>query len=174
MAGAPTTQVSTPAALTPFERCPLPVLARFELVHTQSQGCLCIFLSNFLALLIKVDSGADGNHDVFGAIMIGINMFLIMAVLLASWFSMQQTMDEYVVAAGTLLAFEQLSVHSASRSRALQAPTPRRSPLRPSVVPACLVRADTKGSVGTGRSDSGQDSVRRESPCSSALEEATS
>ncbi|CAM9190499.1 unnamed protein product [Ectocarpus sp. 8 AP-2014] len=137
-------------------------------------GCLCIFLSNFLALLIKVDSGADGNHDVFGAIMIGINMFLIMAVLLASWFSMQQTMDEYVVAAGTLLAFEQLSVHSASHSRALQTPTPRRPPLRPSMVPACLVRADTKGSAGTGRSDSGQDSVRRESPCSSALEEGTS
>ncbi|CAN0013701.1 unnamed protein product [Ectocarpus sp. 6 AP-2014] len=137
-------------------------------------GCLCIFLSNFLALLIKVDSGVDGNHDVFGAIMIGINMFLIMAVLLASWLSMQQTMDEYVAAAGTLLAFEQLSVHSASRSRALQTSTSRRPPLRPSVVPACLVRADTKGSAGTGRSDSGQDSVRRESPCSSALEEGTS
>ncbi|CAM9644386.1 unnamed protein product [Ectocarpus sp. 13 AM-2016] len=136
-------------------------------------GCLCIFLSNFLALLIKVDSGADGNHDVFGAIMIGINVFLIMAVLLASWFSMQQTMDEYVVAAGTLLAFEQLSVHSASSSGALQARTPRRPLLRPSVVPACLVRADTKGPAGTGRSDYGQDSVRRESPCSSALEKGT-
>ncbi|CAB1104292.1 unnamed protein product [Ectocarpus sp. CCAP 1310/34] len=126
-----------------FKRCPLLVLACFELVPTHLQGCLCIFLSNFLALLIKVDSRADGNHDVVGAIMIGINVFLIMAVLLASWFSMQQTMDEYVVAAGTLLAFEQLSVHAASRLRALQAPTPRRPPLRPSVVPACLVRADT-------------------------------
>ncbi|CAM9941933.1 unnamed protein product, partial [Ectocarpus sp. 12 AP-2014] len=119
-------------------------------------GCLCIFLSNFLALLIKVDSGADGNHDVFGAIMIGINVFLIMAVLLASWFSMQQTMDEYAVAAGTVLAFEQLSVHSASRSRALQAPAPRRPPLRPSASSASLVRDDTKGLAGTGRSDSGQ------------------
>ncbi|CAM9194141.1 unnamed protein product [Ectocarpus fasciculatus] len=137
-------------------------------------GCLCIFLSNFLALLIKVDSGADGNRDVFGAIMIGINLLLIIAVLLASWFSMQQTMDEYAVAAGTLLAFEQLSVDSAQRSRALQAPASGRPPRRPPVVPACLVRADTEVSAGTGWSNSGQDSVRKESPCSSVLEEGTS
>ncbi|CBJ30764.1 Polymorphic membrane protein [Ectocarpus siliculosus] len=119
-------------------------------------GCMCIFLSNFLALLIKVDSAGDSNRDVFGWIMIVINLLLIMAVLLASWFSMQQTMDEYAVAAGTLLAFEQLSVHSVQFSRTLQAPASGRPPRPPPVVPACRVRADTKGSAGTGRFNASQ------------------
>lgn len=54
---------------------------------------MIIFLSNFLALLIKVDAGEAGNRDVFGGFMVAVNVMLVLAVLVTSWFATQQSVD---------------------------------------------------------------------------------
>lgn len=84
---------------------------------------MIIFLSNFLALLIKVEA-TESNNRVLGELMVVINVLLILAVLCASWFSTQQTVDDHrdgetaLNVAGEMLLFEQLAADSARRSRA--------------------------------------------------------
>ncbi|CAN0419853.1 unnamed protein product [Pylaiella littoralis] len=76
-------------------------------------GCVVIFLSNFLALLIKVDAAGEGNRDGLGGIMIALNVFLILAVVSTSWFSTQQSVDDSrdeenpMALAKNMLTFEQ-------------------------------------------------------------------
>eukprot|EP00903_Cladosiphon_okamuranus_P020453 g18773.t1 len=93
-------------------------------------GCMIIFLTNFLALLIKVDSSSEGSRDVFAGILVAINVMLILAVLATSWFATQQSVDDHMEGetafnvAVDMLTFEQLAAKSAGRSRtALQPPT---------------------------------------------------
>ncbi|CAN0338896.1 unnamed protein product [Ascophyllum nodosum] len=57
-------------------------------------GCVVIFLSNFLALLIKVDQAGEGNGETLGALLVAVNVMLVVAVILTSWFSTQQQVDE--------------------------------------------------------------------------------
>ena len=51
-------------------------------------------MSNFLALLIKVDAGEEGNRAAFGTILVAVNVFLVLAVLASSWFATQQSVDD--------------------------------------------------------------------------------
>lgn len=62
--------------------------------HVFQQGCVVIFLSNFLALLIKVDAVGDGNNDALGGLLVAVNVMLVTAVILTSWFSTQQEIVE--------------------------------------------------------------------------------
>ena len=55
---------------------------------------MVIFLSNFLALLIKVDQAGEGNGETLGALLVAVNVMLVVAVILTSWFSTQQQVDE--------------------------------------------------------------------------------
>ena len=55
---------------------------------------MVIFLSNFLALLIKVDAAGEGNGESLGALLVAVNVMLVVAVILTSWFSTQQQADE--------------------------------------------------------------------------------
>ena len=55
---------------------------------------MVIFLSNFLALLIKVDTAGEGNGENLGALLVTVNVMLVVAVILTSWFSTQQQADE--------------------------------------------------------------------------------
>lgn len=89
---------------------------------------MVIFLSNFLALLIKVDS-AGGQQTFLGSILVAVNVLLFLAVLLATWFATQQAVDEHrggenaVAMAGTMLTFE-LQAAASSRSMRQQATAP--------------------------------------------------
>ncbi|CAM9909015.1 unnamed protein product [Ectocarpus sp. 4 AP-2014] len=91
-------------------------------------GCVIIFLSNFLALLIKADTAGEGNHSVLGGIMVAINIFLILAVLFSTWFATQQSVDDSrddenpVALAKTMLTFEQVAAKSARLAREGRAP----------------------------------------------------
>ena len=53
-----------------------------------------IFLSNFLALLIKVDATGEGNGENLGALLVTVNVMLVVAVILTSWFSTQKQTDD--------------------------------------------------------------------------------
>eukprot|EP00903_Cladosiphon_okamuranus_P012164 g11411.t1 len=87
-------------------------------------GCVVIFLSNFVALLIKVDAAGDENGEVLGAIMIAVNVLLIVAVLSASWFATQQMVDDQrdgesaFAVARTMLTHEQQVADSMRIERA--------------------------------------------------------
>lgn len=55
---------------------------------------MVIFLSNFLALLIKVDAAGESNRNHLGVLMVAINIVLVVAVLWTSWFATQQSVDD--------------------------------------------------------------------------------
>lgn len=55
---------------------------------------MVIFLSNFLALLIKVDAVSEDNAPALGGLLVAVNVLLVLAVLFTSWFSMQQSVDD--------------------------------------------------------------------------------
>ena len=52
-------------------------------------------MSNFLALLIKLDDAGDEERSTLGALMVMINIALVLAVLVTSWCSTQQTVDDH-------------------------------------------------------------------------------
>lgn len=55
---------------------------------------MIIFLSNFLALLIKVDAAGESNRNILGGLVVAINIVLVLAVLITTWFSTQQQVDD--------------------------------------------------------------------------------
>lgn len=55
---------------------------------------MVIFLSNFLALLIQVDAAGEDNRDAMGGLLVAVNVMLVIAVILTSWFSTQQQVDD--------------------------------------------------------------------------------
>lgn len=59
-----------------------------------------IFLSNFLALLIKVDAAGRDNRNIFGGLLVAINVFLVLAVLVTSWFATQQQVRRFTAKHG--------------------------------------------------------------------------
>ena len=52
---------------------------------------MVIFLSYFLALLIKVDAAGQESRSALGGLLIAINVMLVLAVLSACWLTVQQT-----------------------------------------------------------------------------------
>ncbi|CAM9559605.1 unnamed protein product, partial [Choristocarpus tenellus] len=59
-------------------------------------GCIIIFFSNFLGLLIKVDVSEEGNvsQEVFGVLLVIVNIALLFAIWGTTYFSAQQMMDD--------------------------------------------------------------------------------
>lgn len=53
-----------------------------------------IFLSNFLALLIKVDAAGENNRAALGGLLVTVNALLLLAVLFATWVSVQKSVDD--------------------------------------------------------------------------------
>lgn len=84
---------------------------------------MVIFLSNFLALLIKVDAAGEGNRAGLGGILIAVNMGLIVGVLATSWFATQQAVDDShdeetsIGLAKTMLTFDQRPAGAAQANR---------------------------------------------------------
>lgn len=84
---------------------------------------MIIFLSNFLALLIQVDVGEADDRDVFGALLVFVNVLLVLAVLVTSWFATQQSVDDSreeensFTLAKTMLTAEQYAANSARLAR---------------------------------------------------------
>ena len=105
---------------------------------------MIIFLSNFLALLIQVDAGEAGNRDVFGALLVFVNVLLVLAVLITSWFATQQSVDDSreeensFTIAKTMLAAEQYAANSArlSRERGQATTSLASSSVRPGLLPS--------------------------------------
>lgn len=120
------------------------------------QGCVVIFLSNFLALLIKVEAGEESNRAAFGVLLIVINVMLVLAVLVTSWFAVQQSVDDSredetsFAIAKTMLTAEQFAADSArfTRSGGVATPSAPSSSGRPN-----FQRSD-RGEVWRGRSSS--------------------
>jgi len=50
-------------------------------------------MSNFLALLIKLDDAGGEERSTLGHLMVMINIVLVLAVLVTSWCGTQQTVD---------------------------------------------------------------------------------
>lgn len=84
---------------------------------------MVIFLSNFLALLIKVDAAGEGNRQVLGGILVAINVLLFAAVVLATWLATHQAVvetregDEALGVARAVLTFEKRAAASARFTR---------------------------------------------------------
>ena len=110
---------------------------------------MVIFLSNFLALLIKVDSAQD-QQTFLGGILVAVNLLLFLAVVLATWFATQQAVDDHragenaVAVAGTMLTFE-LQAAASSRSMREQAASRRSMRERAAAAPVSSIGA----AVGT-------------------------
>lgn len=87
------------------------------------QGCVVIFLSNFLALLIKVDAAGGGHRDVLGGVLVAINVLLFVTVVFATWFATHQAVVETrdgetaLGVAGAVLTFEKHAAASARFTR---------------------------------------------------------
>lgn len=76
---------------------------------------MVIFLSNFLALLIKVDAAGEGKRSALGGLLVAINVILVLAVLLTTWFTTQQQVGplffSYCRALRFFFLFPQLEVY---------------------------------------------------------------
>lgn len=109
---------------------------------------MVIFLSNFLALLIKADAAGEGSRSFLGGVMVMINVLLILAVVSASCLTAQQTVEDNLVAnnaatfAGVIRTIEQ---RTAGTARSIREET---------AMPRSLFRS-------RGRSNDGVDSFDR-------------
>lgn len=106
---------------------------------------MVIFLSNFLALLIKADAAGDDSRSFLGGVMVAVNVLLIVAVLSASCLTTQQEVGDHldgnnaVAVAGTMLTFEQRKAANAWSDR--------------EQMTASLSSAQTRGGCTTGVED---------------------
>ena len=125
---------------------------------------MIIFLSAFLALLIQVDAEEAGNRDVFGALLVFVNVLLVLAVLITSWFATQQSVDDSrekensFTIAKTMLAAEQYAASSArlSRERGQATTSLASSSVRPGPLPSdsgliCVVQPQCVTTRGTAQ-----------------------
>lgn len=55
---------------------------------------MIIFLTNFLALLIKVDAAGEDNRSTLGGVLVAVNVLLAFVVISTSWFAVQQSVDD--------------------------------------------------------------------------------
>lgn len=53
-----------------------------------------IFLSYFLALLVKMDAMGEANRCALGGVLVAVNVLLILAVLWTAWFAIRQVVDD--------------------------------------------------------------------------------
>lgn len=68
-----------------------------------SQGCVVIFLSNYLSLLIKVRATEERQLDLLGALLVFLNVALFVAVAFSVWLTTSQSMAD---PGGDMVAFE--------------------------------------------------------------------
>lgn len=95
---------------------------------------MTIFLSNFLALLMKVDAAGESNRSILGGILIAVNVLLVVAVLASTWFATQQSVDDQregenaFAVAKAMLTHEQVVAQSKrlEREESAQSDTGRR------------------------------------------------
>lgn len=139
------------------------------------QGCVVIFLSNFLALLIKVEAAEDKRRDALGALLVALNLFLVAAVIVTSWFATQQSVDDSRADDNTfavtkaMITAERLSAgkartHNAElRERPMVPPSSVQSNTSQRLPPIeNLKSARSSGSVATGaRSSDGSDVTQK-------------
>ena len=59
----------------------------------QPQGGVVIFVSYFLALLIRVDAAGEEGRAALASVLIAINVMMVLIVLLGFWFAVRQTVD---------------------------------------------------------------------------------
>lgn len=58
------------------------------------QGCVVIFLSYFLALLIKMDVAEDAHLEALGGFLVAVNVLLGLGVLWTSWFAFRPMVSD--------------------------------------------------------------------------------
>ena len=132
--------------------------------ETNSQGCVVIFLSNFLALLIKVDAAGRGNREILGGILVAVNVLLFVAVVFATWFATHQaiadTRDgaEALGVARAVLTFEKRAAASARFTRQ-QTSAPLAS--SPSVAPGLRPREGDVSRAASGKGPAAAGSITR-------------
>lgn len=66
----------------------------FDLFCVYRQGCVVIFLSYFLALLIKIGVAADTLIETLGMVMVFVNILLVLAVFWTSWFAFRHMVSD--------------------------------------------------------------------------------
>lgn len=59
----------------------------------RGQGCVVIFMSYFLALLIKMGAAGEANRSALGGFLVVVNVFLVLAVLSAAWVATRRMGD---------------------------------------------------------------------------------
>ena len=70
-----------------------------------------------------MDAGEEGNRAAFGVLLIAVNVMLVLAVLVTSWFATQQTVDDSreeenaFATAKTMLTAEQFAAKRARLAR---------------------------------------------------------
>lgn len=52
-----------------------------------------IFMSYFLALLIKMDAAGEANRSAIGGFLVAVNLAVILAILSTAWFAMRRMGD---------------------------------------------------------------------------------
>lgn len=57
------------------------------------QGCIIIFLNNYLGLLIKARAAGNGRLNALGVPIVLVNLALIVAVIVTSWVATQQSVE---------------------------------------------------------------------------------
>lgn len=57
------------------------------------QGCIIIFLNNYLGLLIKTRAAGNGRLNALGVPIVLVNLALVVAVIVTSWFATQQSVE---------------------------------------------------------------------------------
>lgn len=94
----------------------------YTFVPPTKQGCVVIFLSNFLALLIKVDEAGPGRRDTLGGLLVAVNLMLVVAVIATSWFATQQSVEDSrdeegnpFAVAKTMMTAERLAANDAQQ-----------------------------------------------------------
>lgn len=109
-----------------------------------------------------MDAGEAGNRDVFGALLVFVNVLLVLAIVVTSWIATQQSVDDSregetsFSIAKTMLTAERYAANSArlTRKRAkattLSVPLSVRPGLPPSD-PGLVWRGRTKSRRGQGR-----------------------
>lgn len=124
---------------------------------------MVIFLNNFLALLIKVDTAGRRNREVLGGILVAANVLLFVAVVFATWFATHQAIADTDDGAETLgvaqavLTFEKRAAASARFTRQQTSALVSSSSVAPGLRPGKgddLSRAATKGPAAAGPSSS--------------------
>lgn len=58
------------------------------------QGCVVIFLSNFLGLLIKVDAAGVESRSALGGLLVAVNVLLVFAVLVTAMVDAKQSIGD--------------------------------------------------------------------------------